>query len=168
MRIINRHSVAAISLPALLFGCNPTDEQQEEEGPGQHACEHIDEAGESLTAGGTVDAAAAIELSEEPYTLTLVDDGASAYVGFVGLEVDEDVDVLLFVDTADVVTGFYQAEAEEPLPSSSPNDFCSDAIPQHWHLELSAGEWQIEFGPSAIDSLWLMLMSAEGHEHEHE
>jgi hypothetical protein len=167
MRIFNCHSLVAISFPALLICCNPADEE-EEEGPGQHACEHIDEAGEALTAGATIDAAVPIELSDEPYDVTLVEDGAGTYVGFVELDVDEAMGALLFVDTADLVTGLYLAEAEEPLPESSPNDSCADDIPEHWHLDLTSGDWQIELGPSAIDSLWLMLMSAEGHEHEHD
>lgn len=133
------------------------------EDPALHACEHIAEAGASVDAGATLDDAPEIELSEEPYTVNL-DGGA----GFVTLHVHEDTFGLIFVDTADVVSGLYHDGEAEALAEPGPNADCEEDIPEHWDLDLHAGEWTLEFGPSAVDSIWLMAISGEGHDdHDH-
>ena len=138
-----------------------------EEDPSEHACESIADAGTAVTAAADLASAPEIEASESPYTITLADNGDGTYGGFVGIHVHEDGDNLLFAGTADVVTGLYEDGAASTLAEGGPNSFCEADIPEHWDLELTAGDWQLELGPSATDTVWIMLL-AEGHDHEHE
>lgn len=135
----------------------------EHEDPGDHACEQVGTAGDAVSATTDIASAPHLEASETPYTVTLPDDGSGVYQGFVALQIDEDAEVLLFADTADVVTALYQDEAPATLPEASPAEECGSDLPEHWELDLAAGVWQLELGPSAVDTVWLMVLGAEGH-----
>lgn len=142
-----------------------TGDTHAEEDPGEHACESVSDAGTAVTAAADLASAPEIEPSETPYTVTLADNGDGTYGGFVAVHVDEDGDALLFAATADVVTGLYEDGTASSLPEGGANSFCEADIPEHWDLELTAGEWQLEFGPSATDTVWIMLL-AEAHDHD--
>ncbi len=135
----------------------------EEEDPGEHACEEVG-AGEAVTAGEVADDTAPEIHMGEGHLITLVD-GAPSYVRVVA---DEQADALLFVDTADVVTGLWHDGAEEDLPAASPNAFCETDIPEHFDLHVDEGTLHIELGDVAVDQVWLMVASADGHGHEDE
>jgi hypothetical protein len=66
----------------------------------------------------------------------------------------------------DVVTGLYRDDSttSEPL-GGSPNEFCPDAIPEHYDLDLEAGSLTVQLGPSALSPIWVLLASAAGHQH---
>ena len=52
------------------------------------------------------------------------------------------------------------------LAAPSPNSFCASDLPEHYDLELPAGEYVLELNPAAVETVWMMLISAEGHGHE--
>lgn len=154
---------AFASIALLLAGC-PAEETED---PGEHACEHTGVAGTAATAAAdrAGDADAAIEIQEEPWTVALT----PGEEGWLSIAVDADTAALMFVGAADVVTGLYLDDGDaDELPDGTPDGFCEEDIPEHFHLELAPGTWHLKLGPAAIDSLWLMLMSAEGHEHTEE
>jgi hypothetical protein len=135
----------------LLFGCNvmvPED-------LGEHACEHVDVPGTEITAALTAedDASAVIEASGEPYTVTLPASGS----GFVRVVLLEEADVVLFVGEQSVVGSLSECDCEEPLPEPTPDGFCPDDIPEHYHLHLDPGYWHLELSSDDVDSVWLML-----------
>jgi hypothetical protein len=136
--------------------------EEEGEDPAEHACEHVGEAGTAVTAAEAMEDAPELDVSEEPYTVTLVDGAA----GFVGVHAHEDEEVLLFTDTADVILALYHDGAEETLPAPSPVEGCEADLPEHFHLDLHEGEWTLELGPAAVESVWLMLLASGDHEHE--
>ena len=145
-----------ILLLSLLFACG----EEDHEDPADHACEHVTEAGVAVTAAETLEDAPEIDIAEEPYTITLVDGAAS----FVGIHAHEDTEALLFTDTADVIMTLYHDGVEETLPAPSAVEACADDLPEHFHLDLHAGEWTLELGPAAVESVWVMLLSSEDHE----
>jgi hypothetical protein len=155
MRNFNRFIVV---IPTALAACAGGEG---EEDLALHACEQIGEAGETVAAAATLEEAAQAEIepSEAPFTVALVDGG-----GFVNVHIHEETDALLFVDVADVVSGLYLDGEAQSLATPGPNEDCPEDIPEHWDLELTEGEWTLEFGPSALDEIWLMLLSG-GHDH---
>lgn len=147
-----------ILLLTLLFACGG----EEAEDPADHACEHVTEAGEAITASETMDDVPELEESEEPYTITLVDGAA----GYVGIHAHGDEGLLLFTDTADVIMALYDADGVDAgLPTPSAVEACAEDLPEHYHLGLTEGEWTLELGPAAVDSVWLMLLASGDHEH---
>ena len=160
-------ALPALLLATALVGCP----MEVEEDPAEHACEVL----EPGTTADTATAAAArddsppeLAMGETALDVTLTEDGG----GWLHIDVSEDTMALLFVDTADVVTGLYHNdEQDNELPTGSPNSLCSDVSPEHYDLDLHEGEWALELGPSALDTVRLLLISADGHgheEHEHE
>jgi hypothetical protein len=150
----------ALSLP-LFTACGDGDSSDEhtEEDPAEHACLHAGESGSSLTASETPEDAPVLELGDEPYTVTLVP-GAAGYVKLAA-----PAEALLFAGTADVVSEL-SFEGSDILPEGSPNEFCEAEIPEHFDLDLDEpGEYVLRLGPSGVDSVWLMYLSAEGHAH---
>jgi hypothetical protein len=148
----------ALFLP-LFAACGDGDSSDEhvEEDPAEHACEHASESGSSVTASETPEDAPVLELGDEPYTVTLVP-GEVGYVKLAAPAV-----ALLFAGTADVVSGL-SFEGSDILPEGSPNELCEGEIPEHFDLDLDEpGEYVLSLGPSGVNSVWLMYLSAEGH-----
>jgi hypothetical protein len=167
MRSVHRSNWPAAALLAgasSTAACSGGGEAGED--PGEHACEQVALAGTAVTAAAALADAPEIDLSDTPYTVALADDGTGVYAGFVAVHVDAETDALLFVDTADVVTGLYQDGVATTLAEPAPNALCADALPEHWDLALGPGLWQVELGPTAVDSLWWMVVSADGHAHD--
>lgn len=134
--------------------------------PAAHACEHVSEAGTAVQAADTLedDASAVIEVGEEPWSIS-VSAGGATYVQF---EVDEPLEALLFLDTEDVLQTVYHGSDEHAPATPSAVEDCPDDLPEHYHLDLhEAGTWHLEFGPSAAEAIWVMLLTAEGHEEHH-
>jgi hypothetical protein len=160
-----------LTLLPFLFACNSdttTTDSGQDEDPAEHACE-VFEDGETtpVTAGDAADNGDELDPSEAAFSVTLIDDGTGVYSGYVILDVHEaELDALLFAGTADVVNGLWLDGADVGLPTPAPNEFCGDDIVEHWEMELTEGEYALELGPAAVDSLWLMFMEAEGHGHD--
>lgn len=152
-----------VALLCSLFVLTACPSTTEEEDPGEHACEEAG-SGESVTAGAVADDTAPEIHLGEGHVVTLLD-GAPSFVRIVS---DAHVEALLFVDTADVVTGLWHEGAEEDLPAASPNAFCEDDIPEHFDLHLDEGTLHLELGDVAVGQVWLMVSSADGHGHEGE
>ncbi len=155
----------------LLFACSgdtTTDSGHGEEDPAEHACELFEEGSTTtVVAGDIAEGGEIVDPSEDALSITLIDDGTGVYGGYVILDVHEaELDALLFAGTADVVSGLWLDGADVGLPTPAPNEFCGDDIVEHWELELTEGEYALELGPAAVDSLWLMFMEAEGHAHD--
>lgn len=148
--------VARFAVLALTAAC-----AAKEEDPAEHACEAVEAGGIAVDAAEGPADAPAIEIGEEGYVVTL----AASGTGYVHVDVDEATDALLFLDTADVLTAIAHDGAEEALPSPSPNEFCADALPEHFDLALEPGEWTFTLGPSAVTEVWLLLIPADGHGH---
>lgn len=151
-------------LPLLFLACGDkdADDTGAVEDPGEHACENVG-TGESVTAAAKPADAPELHIGEG-FTVSLT----SGEVGYVAIHADETAELLLFSSVADVVTGLWQGDTELTLPTGSPNEFCATDIPEHFDLDLEAGEYVLQLGPAAVDSVWLMVSSSEGHGHEHE
>jgi hypothetical protein len=143
----------------LLTACGDGESSDEHEGedPAEHACEHASEEGSSVVASETPEDAPLLELGDEPYTVTLTP-GAEGYVKLAA-----PAEALLFAGTSDVVSEL-TFEGSDILPEGSPNEFCEAEIPEHFDLDLDEpGDYVLRLGPSGVDSVWLMYVSAEGH-----
>jgi len=152
--------ILPLTLPIVLLV--PACAEKTEEDLALHACSQVGEAGEPIDAAADAADAPLIALSDEPYTINLVDGG-----GFVTIDVPEDSLALMFTDTADVITGLDHDGDEETLAAGTPNEDCPDDLPEHWDLDLHPGEWTVAFGPSAVDSVWLMVIAGEhGEDHD--
>jgi hypothetical protein len=163
----------ALALVVAVTGCGSDDDHGAsaktggaagaagEEDPGEHACEHVSEVGAAVTAAPERDSAPELSLSEEPYTIAMPTDGTTGFVKLSG-----SAHALVFAQEVGEVTGLYQAdETDSILPEGSPNEFCPDQITEHFHLDLAeAGEYALEL-TSAADTVWLILIGAEGHAH---
>ncbi len=159
----SRPGLTASLLLALVACADKGDSGAAAEDPMEHACEHAAELGAAVTAGADRASAPVFSISEEPSTVTLV----SGATGYLKVEVTGDTAALLFAGTADVVTGLSEGETPAILPTGAPNERCADDIPEHFDLDFhEAGSWYIEVGPAAVDSVWLLLTSAEGHAHD--
>lgn len=157
-----KHNSFIVLVTVAVLGCNV----MEPEGLGEHACEHVDMEGTAVDAVSLPDddASALIEVTGEPYTVSLPD-GTPGYVRIVLLE---QTDVVLFVGEAGVVTSLMECDCPEPMPEPLPNGFCSDDIPEHYHLHLDPGTWHLELSSDDVDEVWLMLSPATTtHTHEH-
>lgn len=155
---MNRHLLLALSLTALTACGKETTED-----PAEHACENVGAADATLTAAA--DAATAPALGEDVPTAVTLTEGAA---GYVSITVEADEALLLWADTADVVTGLWDASDADILPEGGPNELCAEDIPEHFDLDLTAGTYVLELGPAAVSEVWLMLTPAEGHGHDHE
>ena len=156
-----RAIILTICCSALAVACSSDDSSADtSEDPAEHACEHVATTGTSLSASATRDDAPTLMLSEEPYTVTLT---PSTRV-FVKLEAP--ATALLFAGTANVVTGLFLDPADSDLlPESAPNEFCAEAISEHWDLQLGSGAYTLSLGPAAVAEVWLAYVSAAGHGH---
>ena len=141
-----------------LFGCNVMEPELLPE----HACEHVEVAGTTVTAADSLDgdATAVIHPSHEPWTVDL----PVGAPGFVRMEIEEDTSAVLFLGTADVVRSLTYCDCPIPLHEPEPNGHCAEEIPEHYHLDLWPGIWHLEL--LGTDSTWLMLASVD-HAHEH-
>lgn len=146
----------------LLVACTTPEEGED---PAEHACEQVGSSVGTITAVATRDAiteAEEIEADGQPWLVEL----ASSEAGFVGIHVDEDAEAILWTDTANVVAALYVDGVEYELPTPGPSEVCPDAIPEHYPLDLEAGSWSLELGPSAVSEVWVLLTGSAGHGHE--
>jgi hypothetical protein len=155
---MNRHLTLALTLTALTACGKETTED-----PAEHACENVGVTDATLTAAA--DGASAPALDEDVATVVTLTDGAA---GYVSITVEADEALLLFADTADVVTGLWDPSDADILPEGGPNELCAEDLPEHFDLDLTAGTYLLELGPAAVSEVWLMLTPAEGHGHDHE
>jgi hypothetical protein len=148
----------ALLLAIPLLGCNVMEPELLPE----HACERVEVAGTSITAADSIedDASAAIHPSLEPWTVDL----PSGAPGFVRMEIEEDASAVLFLGTAGVVQSLSYCDCPVPLHEPAPNGYCTEEIPEHYHLDLWPGVWHLEL--LGTGSTWLMLAPLE-HAHEH-
>jgi hypothetical protein len=162
-----RIALAHVALALTLAGCS--DEAAgttPEEDPGEHACEHRDETGTLLEASTNADDAPLLDVSEQPYSVTLPEAATDGtFAGY--LRLSGPGDSLLFAGTDDVVSELrFGADGPDELGDAAPNEFCPDEIPAHFDLELSeSGDYFLWLGPSAESELFLVHLSAEGHAH---
>ena len=153
-------------LALALIACGPeTDDTAAAvtEDPGEHACEHIGDQVDAITAAtAAVDIAdAIIEPGDEPWVVALSGDVTT----YVQIEVDAEEELLLFVGLADVVEDLLFQWQSEGLEDAGAEEHCADAIPAHYHLDLhEPGAYQLELAPSAAAELRLVLFESEGHD----
>ncbi len=140
-------------------------EDEDAHDPAAEACEAAEAAGTSLLAAATLAeaAAATITASETAWSVVLADEGGGVFSGF--LSVEGSGEMLLFADTADVVTSMILDGTDEGLPEPAANEDCPDLLPEHWDLELTDLSLELQLGPAAVDGITLVLVPAEGHVH---
>ena len=153
---MNRPLTLALTLAALTACGKETAED-----PAQHACDNAGVVG--ATAAAVAEGESPAVLGEDQPTLYALTDGVPGYVMLI-IEADEAL--LLFADTADVVTGLWDDSDADILPEGGPNELCPEDIPEHFDLDLSAGTYLLELGPAAVPEVWLMLTPSEGHGHD--
>jgi hypothetical protein len=160
-------ALALVTFALTSAGCSDAkDAEAPEEDPGEHACEHRNEPGTTLEASSSSDDAPLLEVSEEPYSVTLPEAATDGtFDGYVRLSGPGDS--LLFAGTDDVVSELrFGTDGPDELPEAAPNEFCPEEIPAHFDLELSeSGDYFLRLGPSAESELFLVHLSAEGHAH---
>ncbi len=105
-----------------------------------------------------------LEFSEDPYSVQIVEGEAR----FVRIEFEDHGDWLLFSDPADVITAMLVDGDEVDLPDGAPAESCPEDVPEHYELHAEPGTVHLQLGPSAVDSVWLMVTDGDGHGHEHE
>jgi ABC-type Zn uptake system ZnuABC Zn-binding protein ZnuA len=140
----------------------------DEEDPVAHACEHFDDAPETVTADAT-DATSTVSIPDDHthYIVSLAD-GAGA----VGLSRAEDAEVSFFLGS-DVLFAVSQAgaavepELVEPVATEE-----RAAIAIVYTFDLAPGDYAVSFGPGAGASVALVWEEAshshsEGEEHGH-
>ena len=149
-------------LPMLLVACTAPDEGED---PAEHACEQVGSSVGTIRTVATRDAiteAEEIEADGQPWLVEL----SSSEAGFIGLHVAEDTAAILWTDTANVVAALYLDDIEQSLPVPGPSEVCPEEIPEHFPLDLEAGAWSLELGPSAVSEVWILLTGSAGHGHE--
>jgi hypothetical protein len=160
-------ALALVVLALSLAGCSDAKEAEAAaEDPSEHACEHRDETGTQLEASSILDDAPLLEVSEEPYSVTLPEAATDGtFEGY--LRLSGPADSLLFAGTEDVVSELrFGMDGPDELPEAAPNQACPERIPAHFDLELSeSGDYFLRLGPSAESELFLVHLSAEGHAH---
>jgi hypothetical protein len=151
---------------SIFTACNGSDDEASLPDPAELACEETDEAGSEVTAATERDETAPeVEIGGEPYTVALSADEPT----YLRVEVTEDTAAILLLGTEDAVTALYHEQEEEELSSAGPDEFCADEIPEHFDVDLhEPGTYFIELAPSAQPEVWLLLLNAEGHGHDHE
>lgn len=134
------------------------------EDPAEHACEQVSDDGQAVEATADQADAPVLSVSAAPYAVTLPESGA-ARAGFVKLR--GPADLLLFTDTEAVVTSFLAPGSDtNELPEPAPNEFCADALPEHFDLDLEeSGDYVVALGPTSAESVWLMVLDAADHGH---
>jgi hypothetical protein len=151
---------------AMIGGCSDDVDATEaaaEEDPGEHACEHVAQAGSSLQAAADPADAPELALGEEPVTVALPEEGAGFH-GYVKLR--GPVDALLFSTEEAVVSSLTRVGASSDLlPEAAPNELCGDTVPEHFDLELEDADYILELGPASVEHVWLMFLDASGHAH---
>jgi hypothetical protein len=156
---MNRHLLLALVPLTVFTACG----KETAEDPAAHACEHVTETDATLTAAADGESAPA--LGEDVATVVTLTDGAA---GYVSITVEAEEALLLFADTADVITGLWDEADADILPEGGPNELCAEDLPEHFDLDLGAGTYLLELGPAAVSEVWLMLTPAEGHGHDEE
>lgn len=131
--------------------------------PARYACDHTGKLGTNLHLGQAVGDAPVIPMNGEPHT-ALFD--VQQVVYYLAIQVEQDMEAVLFAGTPDVISGLLFKDQPVDLPPPSPSDVCPDEIPEHYDLELTMGTWYLKLGATAEESIWLTLADAEGHEHE--
>lgn len=144
-----------------LPGC---DDGEETEDPEVHACEQVEAATTALEASATRDdTAPEVEISGAPYLIAL----PVGAPGYVRVEISGDTAALAFTLDTDVLVNLYHGDTEEGVTPAGANEACADDLEEHFDLDFHvAGTYYLELGPTASDSAWVLLMSAEGHVHE--
>ncbi len=134
--------------------------EEDVEDPGAIACAAVGETDATVDAGA--DAESAPEVGEYSATQVNLVVDAPSYVTIHG----HGEDTLLFVDTADVVMSISLGD-EVLAAEEAPAEDCGDDL-QHFEMHLDEGEWLVELGPAAVDSVWLMLTEGHAGDHDHE
>ncbi len=161
---------SVLAMTAAVTGC-PTEE--EEENFPAEMCEVMAEATTTdLTADADMAASPELSITEghDSGVVNVVTGLSDAEATYVTFTPDEDGELVLFADAADVVVGLFEDGAAGTLPEGGPNDECAAEIPEHWHLEDLVGgtQYALELGPTALTELHLVIAHHEGGHDEHE
>ena len=126
--------------------------------PDERACAFVGVTGLTINASSTLeyDSLATIEVSDEPWTISLVE-GASSWLRFD----TEDAEFLrLYVDQPDVAVDLSYENEPMGLPYPAPVQTCAEQIPEHFRLGLDQpGSYHLELAPTDDTELWLMLVA---------
>jgi hypothetical protein len=151
-----------LSAPGCGTGTEDHDEHEEHD-EGEELCERRDETPQPITASATRQEAPTIEAGV-PYLVTL----PAAAPGFVALDVDEEMELLAFVEHSNILADLYHGETAEGVTPAGAFEHCPEVYGDHVHLDLhEPGKYALELGPTASDSAWLLLVDGDHAEHDH-
>lgn len=157
-----------LTTPLLLLGCSA----EEEENFPLEMCEAIAEgATTDLVARADIGSAPELSITEDHENaqvnmITGLSDAEATYIAFSS---EVDGGLVLFADTAAVVTGLFEDGNQTTLPAGSPNGECEADIPEHWHLDdlMGGTTYALQIGPTAATELHLLIAYHVGaHDHE--
>ncbi len=168
MNHTHMHKFRTISLfgSALLFsvGCSDSDpHSHHEESPEEEACEHLaDGPFEAVTAAALPGDGADISFEHTRVDVALLADGDEFY-GWVSFAADEDAEFTFFL-TDDVPFAIQDLNAALVAVEESEigSEFCDDIAVSHT-FDLAVGTYALSFGPSASDSIGLVVEEAGEH-----
>lgn len=151
-----------LTLTLTLAGCG--DDHDDEPDPAMLACDELGESPREVTAADAREATAPqIAFDGEPVRVSLPA-GAAGYVRVVTDE-PEELGILLFDQTDALAAIWFEDTSMAPI-SAGENPFCPDEIREHFDVDFEEqGTYYLELGPTASDSVWMILSGAEGHGH---
>jgi hypothetical protein len=132
--------------------------------PAEDACEHIGDAPVSLTAAEAGAAAPRVSEGHTRYEITLVGEAGSKG-GRVDLVVAEAGDVHLFFSQA-IPLALEDGQGQPVAAESSRADVteCAGVSTEHV-FDLGVGTYALALGPTALDTVSLLLVFDDGHGH---
>jgi hypothetical protein len=166
----------AFALPLLcsfslaLAGCGGGEDDEhapEKVSANAEGCEHLAEGPSApITASATAAATApAITNDHKRYDIALADDGSGQKIGFVTFAPREAVDFVFFLG-ADVPLTIEDGAGGEVTVESKETSVpeCTDVKARH-QVALDVGTYALRFGPTAEESVSVVVEEAGGHEH---
>ena len=146
-------------------------DQEETEDLDQHACEHLGDDPEQVQAVSTFADFSNAHVDLETLAEIDLPENSQGFVHFPGKETGE---VLVFVDTADAIDTFLDADENELIAHShGSNTDCPDEFPEVWHVEIvnDSGSVQpqiIRFKENEAEHVHVLILESDESEDEGE
>jgi hypothetical protein len=158
-------SMSGLALAAAACGGDDAGGSHEDLDPEADGCEHMIEGpSEAVTAVADM-AADAPDIGEHHirWEITLVDDGAGMFGGYVDLVVEEAGESVFFGDADIQLTLRDAAGNEVPLHDADDSiTACTEVVASNTY-ELGVGTYQLELGPSTESTFRVVVIPAGEH-----
>ncbi len=151
-------------------GCSGDNEDnsQETEDLEQHACEHLGDTPEEVSAVSSFDEFSNAHVDLEHLAQIELTTGSENFVHFPGQETGE---VAVFIDTVGIVDGFLDAEENElEAHNEGENSDCPGDFKEVWHVEITNDSGSVKpqiirFGENEAEQVQILILEI-GEEHE--